>query len=102
MKGWLKGKTPIHSSASKSLTALDEPQALREALAAAAHILNDDVDRAEEELSKGTSPFHKVWSDQPTAPSQQPKEHSYAFRGAIPLTSWRRDWQHLGLYTRRT
>lgn len=29
MKGWLKGKTPIHSSASKSLTALDEPQACK-------------------------------------------------------------------------
>lgn len=33
---------------------------VQEALAAAANILNDDVDRAEEELSEGTSPFHKV------------------------------------------
>ncbi|GAB1739385.1 hypothetical protein NU219Hw_g4346t1 [Hortaea werneckii] len=48
------------SSASKSLTALDEPHALEDALASAALILNDDVEKAEAELAKGTSPFHKL------------------------------------------
>ncbi|KAK5709005.1 Mitochondrial outer membrane protein iml2 [Elasticomyces elasticus] len=47
-------------STSKSLTALDEPAALQDAMASAAHIMNDDVERAEAELSKGTSPFHKL------------------------------------------
>ena len=42
------------------MTALDEPVALQEAMAAAAFIMNDEVERAEQELSKGTSPFHKV------------------------------------------
>nr|OQO22520.1 hypothetical protein B0A51_11060 [Rachicladosporium sp. CCFEE 5018] len=62
MGGWLSAKTPVtlHSSASKSLTAVDEPYALQQALAAAAHIMNDDVDLAETELRKGTSPFHKL------------------------------------------
>lgn len=48
------------SSASRSLTALDEPAALQEAMAAAAFIMNDEVERAETELAKGTSPFHKL------------------------------------------
>ncbi|KAI7161887.1 hypothetical protein KC352_g26697, partial [Hortaea werneckii] len=48
------------STASKSLTALDEPHALEDALASAALILNDDVEKAEAELAKGTSPFHKL------------------------------------------
>ncbi|TKA22225.1 hypothetical protein B0A50_08094 [Salinomyces thailandicus] len=56
--GLLGGKAG--SSASKSLTALDEPHALQEALAAAALILNDEVEQAEAELAKGTSPFHKL------------------------------------------
>ena len=42
------------------MTALDEHQALHEAMAAAALIVNDDVEQAEIELSKGTSPFHKL------------------------------------------
>ncbi|KAI7605210.1 hypothetical protein KC346_g11125, partial [Hortaea werneckii] len=37
------------STASKSLTALDEPHALEDALASAALILNDDVEKAEAE-----------------------------------------------------
>ncbi|TKA61815.1 hypothetical protein B0A55_11961 [Friedmanniomyces simplex] len=47
-------------STSKSLTALDEPAALQDAMASAAHIMNDDVELAETELSKGSSPFHKL------------------------------------------
>ncbi|KAM3418745.1 hypothetical protein BST61_g4719 [Cercospora zeina] len=46
--------------ASKSLTALDEPVALAEAMGHAALIMNDEVEKAEAELSKGTSPFHKL------------------------------------------
>ncbi|CZT22920.1 related to Mitochondrial outer membrane protein iml2 [Ramularia collo-cygni] len=57
--GWLGGSASSIAS-SKSLTALDESQALAEAMASAVHILNDDVERAEAELSKGTSPFHKL------------------------------------------
>ena len=57
--GGLLGSRVGHSS-TRSMTALDEPVALQEALAAAAFIMNDEVERAEQELSKGTSPFHKV------------------------------------------
>ncbi|KAF2765048.1 hypothetical protein EJ03DRAFT_331320 [Teratosphaeria nubilosa] len=62
MRRWLGSKTPIGSSlaGSKSLTSLDEPIALKEAMASAAFIMNDDVERAERELSTGTSPFHKL------------------------------------------
>lgn len=38
----------------------DKSSTVEEAMAAAAYILNDDVDTAESELSKGNSPFHKV------------------------------------------
>ncbi|GAB7364370.1 hypothetical protein MBLNU230_g4913t1 [Neophaeotheca triangularis] len=62
MKRWFGAKAPVlsNSNASKSLNALDEPHALQQAMAAAQHIMNDDVDAAEEELSKGHSPFHKL------------------------------------------
>ncbi|EMD00990.1 hypothetical protein BAUCODRAFT_191233 [Baudoinia panamericana UAMH 10762] len=56
--GFLSSKAGV--GASKSLTALDEPQALQDAMGAAAHIMNDEVELAEAELSKGTSPFHKL------------------------------------------
>ncbi|PPJ56338.1 hypothetical protein CBER1_00748 [Cercospora berteroae] len=56
---WLRAAKPnVHSS--KSLTALDEPHALAEAMSHAALIMNDEVEKAEVELSKGTSPFHKL------------------------------------------
>lgn len=58
MGGWLGARTG--GTASKSMTALDEQQALAEALASAALIINDETERAEAELSKGTSPFHKL------------------------------------------
>ncbi|SMR43347.1 unnamed protein product [Zymoseptoria tritici ST99CH_1E4] len=57
--GWLSSPAASLGS-SKSLTALDEPHALEEAMSCASHILNDDVERAEAELSQGTSPFHKL------------------------------------------
>ncbi|KAF2173241.1 hypothetical protein M409DRAFT_62806 [Zasmidium cellare ATCC 36951] len=56
--GWLSSKTSL--PATKSLTALDEPAALQDALKSAALIMNDENERAENELSKGTSPFHKL------------------------------------------
>ncbi|KAK5112788.1 hypothetical protein LTR85_011122 [Meristemomyces frigidus] len=58
--GGIFGGKAGSSSASRSLTALDEPAALQEAMAAASHIMNDEVERAETELAKGTSPFHKL------------------------------------------
>ncbi|KAK4507194.1 hypothetical protein PRZ48_000929 [Zasmidium cellare] len=58
MGGWLSSKTTL--PATKSLTALDEPAALQDALKSAALIMNDENERAENELSKGTSPFHKL------------------------------------------
>ncbi len=59
MGGWL-GAKGLPSSTSKSMTALDEHSALQEAMASAALIINDEVEQAELELSKGTSPFHKL------------------------------------------
>lgn len=58
MGGWLSAKSSL--PATKSLTALDEPAALQDALRSAALIMNDENERAENELSKGTSPFHKL------------------------------------------
>lgn len=57
--GWLGG-SKLHSASTQSLNALDEPQALEAAMAAVIHILNDDVETADTELSKGNSPFHKL------------------------------------------
>jgi tetratricopeptide (TPR) repeat protein len=42
------------------LSGLDETQALEEAMHAASHMMNDDMEKAEEELSKGNSVFHKL------------------------------------------
>jgi tetratricopeptide (TPR) repeat protein len=39
---------------------LDEAQALEDAMHAATHMMNDDMDLAEEELAKGDSCFHKL------------------------------------------
>ncbi|EME50040.1 hypothetical protein DOTSEDRAFT_77158 [Dothistroma septosporum NZE10] len=57
--GWLNpSKSSLASS--KSLTAIDEPHALQEAMRSASLILNDEMERAESELAQGTSPFHKL------------------------------------------
>ncbi|PNS19765.1 hypothetical protein CAC42_7732 [Sphaceloma murrayae] len=48
------------TGSTSSLTALEEPAALQDAMVAAACILNDEFDQAEEGLSKGNSPFHKL------------------------------------------
>ncbi len=42
------------------MTALDEHAALQDAMGAAVLIINDEMEQAEIELSKGTSPFHKL------------------------------------------
>ncbi|KAF1841147.1 uncharacterized protein K460DRAFT_380864 [Cucurbitaria berberidis CBS 394.84] len=55
--GWLKGHTPIHT---KSLNALDELAHIQDAMSAVTHIMDDDVETAEELLSKGNSPFHQL------------------------------------------
>ncbi|KAH9870692.1 hypothetical protein IAQ61_006170 [Plenodomus lingam] len=56
--GWLKGHSPVHTS--KSLNALDELAQLQDAMSAVTHIMADDVETAEANLSKGTSPFHQL------------------------------------------
>jgi hypothetical protein len=48
------------NASSQSLNAIDEPQALEDAMLAASYIMDDDLVKAEEELGKGTSPFHKL------------------------------------------
>ncbi|WPG99488.1 Hypothetical protein R9X50_00230300 [Acrodontium crateriforme] len=58
MRGWFSSKAG--QGASRSMTALDELHALQEAMTSASKILNDEVEEAEEELCKGTSPFHKL------------------------------------------
>ncbi|KAH0139752.1 hypothetical protein KCU82_g17106, partial [Aureobasidium melanogenum] len=60
MKKWLGAAKHSASSSTHSLSALEEPQALENAMAAVSYILNDDVETAEAELSKGNSPFHKL------------------------------------------
>ncbi|KAL1306657.1 hypothetical protein AAFC00_005331 [Neodothiora populina] len=55
--GWLGASK---NASTQSLTALDEPKALEDALASVLHILNDDVETADTLLSKGNSPFHKL------------------------------------------
>lgn len=57
MRRWLGGG---ESDSTLSLSALDEAQALEDAMRAATHMMNDDMDLAEEELSKGSSCFHKL------------------------------------------
>lgn len=57
MRRWLGGG---QSASTLSLSALDEAQALEDAMHAAAHMMNDDMDLAEEELAKGSSAFHKL------------------------------------------
>jgi hypothetical protein len=47
------------TGSTSSLNALDETKALEDAMDAAAFIMDDDIDRAEEELGKGNSVFHK-------------------------------------------
>ncbi|KAH9865531.1 hypothetical protein J1614_009116 [Plenodomus biglobosus] len=56
--GWLKGHNPVHTT--KSLNALDELAQIQDAMSAVTHIMADDVETAETNLSKGTSPFHQL------------------------------------------
>jgi len=57
MHRWFSGG---QNASSLSLSALDEAQALEDAMQAASHMMNDDMEKAEEELSKGSSVFHKL------------------------------------------
>jgi hypothetical protein len=47
------------SASTTSLNALDETKNLEEAMFAASYMMDDEIERAEEELSKGNSVFHK-------------------------------------------
>ncbi|KAJ9668525.1 Mitochondrial outer membrane protein iml2 [Coniosporium apollinis] len=59
LAGWIGSKAKPHGS-SQSLNALEEPSQIEHAMRAATHIMNDDVETAEAELSKGSSPVHKL------------------------------------------
>ncbi|KAL7275833.1 Mitochondrial outer membrane protein iml2 [Rhizina undulata] len=60
-KGWLGGTTtPKHVVSTRSLSALEEPQALEQALKAMSLLMDDDVIGAEAALEDGTSSFHKL------------------------------------------
>lgn len=59
MRSFFSSKSSAHGS-TQSLTTLDESQALQDALRGATYIMDDDVETADRELSKGTSSFHKV------------------------------------------
>ncbi|KAF2428803.1 hypothetical protein EJ08DRAFT_614705 [Tothia fuscella] len=48
------------NASTQSLSALEEPQALEDAMQAASYIMDDDLNKAEEELAKGNSAFHKL------------------------------------------
>ncbi|KAF2182230.1 hypothetical protein K469DRAFT_712847 [Zopfia rhizophila CBS 207.26] len=58
--GWLGGGKHRPHGPTRSLNALDELTQIEDAMAAVAHIMNDDVDAAEDGLSKGSSPFHQL------------------------------------------
>ncbi|TGZ76878.1 hypothetical protein EX30DRAFT_336129 [Ascodesmis nigricans] len=51
-----------HSVSTQSLSALDEPQALMEALKAMDLMMDDHIEAAEKELEKGHSSYHKLAS----------------------------------------
>ncbi|KAK2767745.1 Mitochondrial outer membrane protein iml2 [Arachnomyces sp. PD_36] len=58
---WLYGgKKPIASLSTQSLDSLAESQELTNAMAAISHILNDDIEGAEERLKQSNSAFHKL------------------------------------------
>ncbi|KAI9839972.1 MAG: hypothetical protein M1819_000164 [Sarea resinae] len=59
MGSWLQSKPRIASS-TQSLTSLEEPQSLEDAMRSVMHIMNDDVEAAEAGLMKGHSTFHKL------------------------------------------
>ncbi|KAF2153064.1 hypothetical protein K461DRAFT_277847 [Myriangium duriaei CBS 260.36] len=60
LRHYLSSKSLNSSSSAASLSALNEPEVLKDAMLAAGMILDDDVDGAETELSKGSTPYHKL------------------------------------------
>jgi hypothetical protein len=56
----LRGLLGRGNASTQSLNALEEPQALEDAMQAASYIMDDDLTKAEEELAKGNSAFHKL------------------------------------------
>ena len=61
MRRMLGGLKPKNDSSS-SLNPVEEPTQLEDAMRAVANIMNDDVQAADDELSQGNSPFHKLGS----------------------------------------
>lgn len=60
LRGWAFGQKAKLTSSSTSLTAQSEQDALAQAMAAAMHIMNDDLEAAEKGLQGGNSSFHKL------------------------------------------
>ena len=58
MRRWFTGGNDASPTA--SISALDEARELQDAMDAAAHMMNDEMELAEAELAKGNSSFHKL------------------------------------------
>jgi len=58
MRRWFTGGTD--ASPEPSISTLDKARELQDAMASAAHMMNDEMELAEEELAKGNSSFHKL------------------------------------------
>lgn len=58
LRGWIHSKKD--NASTHSLDTLAEPQNLEAALRAAAHIMDDDLESAEDGLASGNSSFHKL------------------------------------------
>ncbi|KAL8995236.1 MAG: hypothetical protein Q9169_004972 [Polycauliona sp. 2 TL-2023] len=60
LRGWLRDKKGELNASTHSLDALSEPQDIEASMRAANHIMNDDLQAAEDGLANGTSSFHKM------------------------------------------
>ncbi|KAL8839100.1 MAG: hypothetical protein Q9170_001882 [Blastenia crenularia] len=60
LRGWLREKKGELNASTHSLDSLAEPQNIEASMRAANHIMNDDLQAAEDGLANGTSSFHKL------------------------------------------
>lgn len=60
LRGWLREKKEELNASTHSLDSLAEPQNLEASMQATNHIMNDDLQAAEDGLGDGTSSFHKM------------------------------------------
>lgn len=59
LRGWIHSKKAELNASSHSLDSQSEPQNVEDSMKAVEHIMNDDLDAAENGLSSGNSSFHK-------------------------------------------